>query len=129
MATPGGHNVCMEVYPPPNLPPSQPLVLPFHPIHAQALLAYINAYLKKSPEKHRKHPSAINKVSYMKVSRLLCSLLPIQDGQLRFCLNWENILKWFFSKYYQVCVEDGFSQIWSHILIDTTQRWWPVKVK
>ena len=40
----------------------------------------------------------------MKVSRLLCLLLPIQDGQLKpaMCLNWNDILKWYFLKYYQV---------------------------
>ena len=65
---------------------------------------YINAHLKNRLKSTENRPPAINKVSYMKVSRLLCLLLPIQDGQLLAvgCLNWQNILKWYFLKYYQV---------------------------
>ena len=43
---------------------------------------YINAHLKKCLKSTENRPPAINKVSYMKVSRLLCILLLIQDGQL-----------------------------------------------
>ena len=63
---------------------------------------YINAHLKKSPE--IVHQPLTRLATYVKVSSLLCLLLPIQDGQLLAvgCLNWENILKWYFLKYYQV---------------------------
>ena len=80
---------------PPPIPPTPMLCWP-----------YINAHLKKNRLKSTENrPPATNKVSYMKVSRLLCLLLPIQDGQLLAvgCLNWQNILKWYFLKYYQVC--------------------------
>ena len=50
--------------------------LPPHPL---LCWPYINTHRKKLLEIH---PSAINRVSYMKVNRLLCLLLPIQDGQL-----------------------------------------------
>ena len=43
----------------------------------------------------------------MKVSRLLCLLLPMQDGQLQLaaCLNWQNILRNGISQNINKCVE------------------------
>ena len=99
-------SVCMELYPPPSPPPTLPPSLP-PPIPPTPLLCwpYINAHLKKNRLKSPENRApGINKVSYMKVSRLLCLLLPVQDGQLQpaACLNWQHILKWYFSKYYPV---------------------------
>ena len=99
VAIPGGHSYSKVSlwrfsHLPPHHPPTPILCWP-----------YINAHLKKNRLKSTENrPPAINKVSYMKVSRLLCLLLPIQDGQLLAvgCLNWQNILKWYFLKYYQV---------------------------
>ena len=50
-----------------------------------------NTHLKNCPKNPENRPSAINKVSCnVNFHRLLCLLLPIQDGQLQpaVCLNY-----------------------------------------
>ena len=103
VAIPGGHSYSkVSLWRFILLPPHHP---PTHPPTPIPCWPYINVHLKKNHLKSTENrPPAINKVSYMKVSRLLCLLLPIQDDQLLVvgCLNWQNILKWYCLKYYQV---------------------------
>ena len=52
------------------------------------------------------------------VVRLLCLLLPIQVSQLLPVgyLNWQNILKWYFLKYYQVHKRRVFPEPVTYVL-------------
>ena len=87
-------------------PPSPTITLP-HLCSAGLINAHLKNHLKCPG--NCQCPPAINKVSYMKVSRLP---MLIQDGQLQsaVCLKWQHILKWYFSKYYQVCGRRVFTE-------------------